>query len=251
MISYVEWWFDPISDFFTYDEKNKELGINSSGTKKNWERNSLLALELASANKIVSPTEWQRDQLPTIFKENCSIIFDGIDLKFFQQNNKFKNDRPTITYGTRGMDVIRGFPQFIRSLPEIIKSHNVDVEIAGNSENFYGNKPKGYKNWKIWAIDYLKEQGIQDYVKWKGFMKPKYYRDWITSSWCHVYLTHPFVASWSLVESLACGNYVIVSDVKATREFCRNLQGITYVDHRDSSKNRTRKYPNIYHRLID
>ena len=56
------------------------------------------------------------------------------------------------------MDPFRGFPQFIRSLPEIIGTINsLRVEIAGNNSVFYGSMPDGFKNWQEWAIDYLQQ----------------------------------------------------------------------------------------------
>ena len=38
-ITYLEWWFDPSSEFFYYDEENEELGLNRNSIKKNWDRN--------------------------------------------------------------------------------------------------------------------------------------------------------------------------------------------------------------------
>ena len=131
------------------------------------------------------------------------------------------------------MDPFRGFPQFIKSLPQILSNNkNLRVEIAGNSTVFYGSYPKGFDNWQTWAIDYLKKNKIDKKVSWKGFMDPNDYLKWLQSSWCHVYLTHPFVASWSMVESLACGSHLIASDIEATREFCGEMDGVSLVDHR-------------------
>ena len=84
-ISYLEWWFNPKSDFFYYDENNKELGLNRNSIKKNWDRNKFIALELASSDQIVAPTKWQREQLPTILSQHCEVIFDGIDLDFINR----------------------------------------------------------------------------------------------------------------------------------------------------------------------
>ena len=78
-ISYSEWWFDPNSLFFHYDPKNQDLGISEKSIQKAWQRNQHMSLELAMADKIVAPTNWQRNQLPTIFKDNCYVIIDGID----------------------------------------------------------------------------------------------------------------------------------------------------------------------------
>ncbi len=234
--SYLEWWFSPQSEFFSYGENDPEIGININSIKKNWERNTLVALELASADKIVSPTQWQKSQLPLTFKNNCDVIFDGIDFDYFKPNLSMKPDKPKLTYGTRGMDPFRGFPSLIRSIPDIISRYDVDIEIAGNSKSFYGNPPEHFKNWKKWANDFLEKRDLNNKVTWKGYMNAKEYLQWLQSSWCHLYFTHPFVTSWSMVEALACGSNLIVSDVAATREFCSGLNGITFVDHRDTKQ---------------
>ena len=236
-ITYLEWWFDPSSDFFHYDESNEELGINRNSIKKNWDRNRFIALELASSDQIICPTQWQRSQLPHILRENCEVVFDGVDLNYFNVDLLSRNANPTLTYGTRGMDPFRGFPQFIRSLPKIIDlNKSLNVEIAGNNSVFYGSMPNEFKSWQEWANDYLRKHNIAENVTWRGFLQPEEYLKWLQSSWCHVYFTHPFVASWSMVEALACGAHMVVSDVEATKEFCENVDGVSLVDHRDTSK---------------
>ena len=212
--------------------KNKEIGIGAHSTKKNWDRNLYLALELSSSDKIISPTEWQRNQLPDILRERCEVIFDGVDTGLFRAAPKLFSEQPKLTYGTRGMDPFRGFPQFIKALPEVLNEIDIEIEIAGNPSTFYGNPPKNFKNWKDWAINYLDSENIKDKVTWKGFMEFEEYRQWLQSSWCHVYLTHPFVVSWSFVEALSANAPIITSDIEATREFGQNQEGIVFVDHR-------------------
>ena len=57
--------------------------------------------------------------------------------------------------------------------------------------------------------------------------------NWLSSSWCHVYLTHPFVASWSLVEALHIGAPIVASNIKAVREFTKDAEKVVLVDHRN------------------
>ena len=108
-ISYIEWWFNPLSEFFNHDSQNKEIGIGRQSTKKNWDRNLYLALELSSSDKIVSPTEWQRNQLPDILREQCEVIFDGVDTGLFRAAPKLFSEQPKLTYGTRGWILSEGF----------------------------------------------------------------------------------------------------------------------------------------------
>ena len=236
-IAYVEWWFDPQSDFFKYDPENKELNLSSEQAHKSWLRNQALALELVNADAIVAPTRWQAAQLPKILKERCLVIHDGIDLERFRPNPRSRiGTSPVLTYGTRGMEPMRAFPQFIRSLPDLLKTHNnLRVEIAGeDTRNYGGRPPTHHPSWGKWAKHLLKEAGVANRVHWLSYLGPKDYVAWLQKSHCHVYLSHPFVASWSLLEALACHCPMVASDVRPVREICDTAKAeVSYVDHRD------------------
>ena len=67
------------------------------------------------------------------------------------------------------------------------------------------------------------------------FIKGDKYIKWLQSSWCHVYLTHPFIASWSFVEALSAGASIVASDVEPVKDICRKMPGVQLVDHRDEN----------------
>ena len=246
LISYLEWWFNPRSETYTYDQKNIYLGISQGSIHKHWIRNANISLELSTADKIVAPSKWQRNQLPPIFRNNCDVIFDGIDLEMFRliEKKEDKGISPILTYGTRGMEPMRGFPQFIKSLPGILNAiPHLEIQIAGEDEiNYGGKKAPGNSSWKNWAIDYLKDRKIEHKVKWCGRMPLDVYIKWLQKSWCHVYLTHPFVPSWSLAEAICCGCNIICSDIQATREYLIAENDLIFVDHR--------KVPNIEKEVV-
>ncbi|MCB4389385.1 hypothetical protein [Synechococcus sp. MU1617] len=242
-IAYLEWWFNPESEFFTYNEKNKYVGISKNSIRKCWQRNVYVSHELACSDVIVAPTSWQKKQLPPLLRRNCHVIFDGVDTKKFQgEYQEFDNDRIQITYGTRGMDPFRGFPEFITAIPKIISSTvgEVTIDIAGFEGTFYGSKPKNHNTWKEWAEEYLNFKSVAHMVKWKGYMEEAQYINWLKSSDCHIYFTHPFVPSWSLVDALASGCPLLVSDIEALDEFVRECEGVTRVDHRSTEEIVTR-----------
>lgn len=233
IVSYLEWWFNPSSDFFNFDEKNKQLNISRKQIETYWLRNQSVALELVQSDVIVSPTNWQRGQLPKNLREKCNVIFDGIDNTHFKLNPKVLSKTPLITYGTRGMEPIRAFPQFIECLPEIIRSNNrIRIEIAGEDKICYGSNRPPEGTWKKWAINLLKRENVDSNVRWIGYLQGKDYIDWLSSSWCHVYLTHPFVASWSFIEAAYMGVNMVASDVETVREFVYEGSNIDLADHR-------------------
>ena len=109
---------DPESSFFHYNDNDKNLRLKNS-IAKCWLRNQQISLELASSDEIVSPTFWQKNQLPATFRKKCNIIFDGIDLDIYKSRPDVIREK-VITYGTRGMDPIRCFPQFIMAICEVL-----------------------------------------------------------------------------------------------------------------------------------
>ena len=236
-IAYLEWWFDPESDFFHYDTQNQELNLGAGHGTKYWLRNQAIALELVTANSIVAPTLWQAGQLPPLLRERCHVIHDGIDLNRFKPDLRRRElTQPVLTYGTRGMEPMRAFPQFIRSLPPLLRENpKLQVQIAGEDGSYYGGRPpKNHATWGKWAKHHLSDAGLSNRVQWLGYLKFDDYLTWLQSSHCHVHLTHPFVASWSLLEALACQCQLVVSDVEPVRELCEATKStVSYVDHRN------------------
>lgn len=226
-ISYLEWWFANKSPVTSFDPHNKWWsGPDNTTTTR--ERNMPLALELSESDIIVSPTEWQKSQLPNLFEKNCLVIHDGVDRKRFNaESDTIKNITPLLTYGTRGLEAMRGFPEFIEELPNILH-HNktISVEIAGEDQICYGGNAPKEGSYKQWAKGFLAEWVKDGRVKFIGRLEPKQYETWLQRSWFHVHLTRPFVASWSLVEAMSSGCCLIASDTEPVREFVDNNSGI-------------------------
>ena len=140
-IGYVEWWFKTDSEIAKESKTNRFLGYNEIVQIKLWNRNKNIGLELLNSDKIVAPTHWQKLQLPETIQSRCTIVRDGIKLKDFAKPEEIKSEsiEPIITYGTRGMEPIRCFKEFVKSIPLIIeKNPNTTIEIAGEDIVCYG-----------------------------------------------------------------------------------------------------------------
>ena len=232
LISYLEWWFKEESEFLDYDQENSYLSINKDSIKRLWEKNMTMSMEIICADAVLCPTEWQRSQYPELIRDKLQVLPEGVDTKHFRPIQSDKSD-PYITYGTRGMEPIRGFDKLIYSIPKILKKWpKLRIEIAGEDGIFYGGKcPDKFSSWGKWAQSYLKEHKIDDRVIWKGRLQGKSYIEWLQNSSCHIYLSHPFVISWSLIEAYCCGIPIVSSDIYGAREICKNTA--IYVDHRN------------------
>jgi len=232
IISYCEWWFDLNSEVFTYDKANKYLPFRG-GNEKYHERNAIMGYELVNSDLLVSPTKWQKKQLPKLIRDKCKVIFDGIELHKIKPRTGTGTGKLILTYGTRGMEPIRGFPQFIKAIPNIVdKFPHLEIQIAGEDMVSYGGRCPTNKSWKEWAIDYLNRHSCEKNIQWLGYLSKGQYHEWLQNSNCHVYLSHPFVASWSLVDALACNCNIVASNIQAVREY--NFGNtIRLVDHRN------------------
>lgn len=188
--------------------------------------NNLLHFEIADAG--VSPTEWQKSTFPEPFRSKISVIHDGIDTEAVRPNPDIwlqmgdlrltKNDE-IITFVNRNMEPYRGYHIFMRALPEILAQRpNARVLIVGGDGVSYGAKPPAGSTWKQIFLDEVKDRIDLSRVHFLGHIDYKYFIPLLQLSTVHVYLTYPFVLSWSLLEAMACGCAIVASDTAPLRE---------------------------------
>ena len=92
-ISYMEWWFDPQSELMHSLKKNKYFKLSENGISYLWIKNMPAALEMTAADRLVTPTEWQKEQLPIALRNRCEVVPDKIDYKTFFPNISFPGTR--------------------------------------------------------------------------------------------------------------------------------------------------------------
>ena len=239
-IAYLEWWFDSNAKEYDFDRENVWWRYTEKLKEVLQERNMTVGLELAYADVIVSPTEWQKSQLPIRLQKDCKVIHEGVDINFFRSNPAWKSeDKVRITYATRGMEPMRGFPEFIRSLPGVLdKRDEVEVIIAGNDRVAYGSRVPKEGSFGKWAKSYLADWVANGRVRFVGHLPIVEYARLLKSSDVHCYLTRPYVVSWSLLEAMASGCCLVASDVDPVREVA-HASDTLWVDHTnvDSLKN--------------
>jgi len=234
LVSYLEWWFKYDAEDYDYDQNSKWMKYDEDDRLSLYSRNSTIALELSSADAIVCPTRWQVEQSPAWVKIAANIIHEGVDTRFFVPNYKWKPEgRTRLTYATRGMEPMRGFPEFVETLPELLEQNvNLEVYIAGSDRIVYGSKIPSEGSFGKWAIKRLQKWIDAKRVIFCGSLSIVEYARLLKSSHVHCYLSRPYVASWSLLESMATGCYCVTSDVEACTEITGRLAKL--VDHRSS-----------------
>jgi glycosyltransferase involved in cell wall biosynthesis len=194
-------------------------------------RNATLLLDLHNCDLGYSPTHWQRDRLPALFHPKLRVIFDGIDTQLWRppprrpvrprQAGKLTvpEDVKLVTYVSRGLESMRGFDVFMR-LAKVLCDRRPDVRflVVGQDRVCYGGDAKrtGGQSFKEWVL----AQDTYDLSRFTftGLLPPGELAQVFAVSDLHIYLTVPFVLSWSLLNALACGALVLASGTAPVRE---------------------------------
>lgn len=188
--------------------------------------NNFLHFDIANAG--VSPTEWQRSTFPEPFRSKITVIHDGIDTAVVKPNPdislqlgdlRLSKSDEVITFVNRNMEPYRGYHIFMRALPEILKRRpKAHVLIVGGDGVSYGAKPPAGTTWKKMFLDEVKNDLDMSRVHFLGHIDYKLFIPLLQLSTVHVYLTYPFVLSWSLLEAMACGCAIVASDTAPLKE---------------------------------
>ena len=176
------------------------------------------------------PTYWQRDRFPKSFHDRVYVCHDGIrteamlpnpsvELTLGRLDKAITREDEIVTFMARNLETTRGFHQFMRALPKIQAARpKVRFLIIGGNDTSYGGKSKhagglrGQMEAEVGAnVDWEK-------VHFLGQVPFNDYQKIIQVSRCHIYLTMPFVLSWSLLESMSMQSTIVASDVTPVRE---------------------------------
>lgn len=204
--------------------------------------NSHLLLDLESCDAGVCPTKWQKSKFPKEFHNKLNILPDGVNTEICKpdanatflvsdKNLILTAKDEVITYATRGMEPYRGFPQFMEAVEKLQKKRpNAHFVIAGNDEVYYGQPlEKGtYKELMLSKLDLDMSR-----LHFVGSLPFKDYVSLMQISSTHVYLTYPFVASWSLLDAMATGCCIVASDTPPVTEFITDNHNGLLVDFYD------------------
>ena len=193
-------------------------------------RNAVPLANIETVDMGHCPTLWQRDQFPSSFHDRMYVCHDGIRTDKLRPNPKvtlglgrlgreLTRDDEVITYVARNLEKARGFHVFMRALPGILKERpNARVLIVGGNDTSYGGKSKHRGGLRAEMEAEVGADVDWNRVHFLGQVPYPDYQKIIQISRCHIYLTMPFVLSWSLLESMSMGAVIVASDVAPVRE---------------------------------
>ena len=192
-------------------------------------KNAAMLVTLDAADAGVAPTAWQQAQYPPGFRRKISVVHDGIDTGVVcpDANDSLTLPNGTvltardevITYVARNLEPYRGFHVFMRALPAILaRRPRAQVVIVGGDEVSYGAAVKGAGTYREALLAELGDALDTSRVHFLGRVPYRRYLSVLRVSSAHVYLTYPFVLSWSMLEAMAAGCLVIGSRTPPVEE---------------------------------
>lgn len=190
--------------------------------------NALHTLNLVNCDVGVAPTHWQKSRHPEIFHNKIIVQHEGIDTESLGPDPNatittpsgitLKAGDPVITYVARNLEPYRGFHVFMRALELIQQKHKTcHAIIVGGDGVSYGKRPKDAPNWREQMLREVKLDATRTHFM--GKVPYSTYVKALQVSAAHIYLTYPFVLSWSLLEAMALQCVIVANDTPPVGEF--------------------------------
>jgi glycosyltransferase involved in cell wall biosynthesis len=175
----------------------------------------------------VCPTRFQAAQFPDWIRSRLTVVHDGIDTELHSPGDGGRAilarwgvpaDAEVLTSITRGMEPHRGFPEIMRALAALQKRRpRLHALIGGEDRVAYGAQLPAGESWKQRMLAELDLDLTR--VHFTGLLPRRDMVEVMRASDVHVYLTVPFVLSWSLLDAMSVGCLVVASDTEPVREF--------------------------------
>ncbi|MFZ4774858.1 MAG: glycosyltransferase [Terrimicrobiaceae bacterium] len=191
-------------------------------------KNVSLLLDLASSDGGVVPMHWQKRQFPNIFDRHLTVLHEGIDTDYHQPAESvplvlprvgldLSGAKEIVTYVSRGFEPYRGFPQAVEAIAEVLeKRPEAHVVLVGEDRAAYGKAAPDGKTWKQITLEKFPLDPAR--AHFTGPLTTAEYRTVLQASSAHLYLTRPFVLSWSCLEALSAGCALVASRTPPVEE---------------------------------
>jgi glycosyltransferase involved in cell wall biosynthesis len=244
LVVYCEFFYRGEGQDVHFDPEGPRLGVDGLAALHCKNASSLLALTDADAG--ISPTDWQRSTFPREFHNKIQVAHEGVDLQRFRPDEAARFPLPggkvltksdeVVTFVSRNLEPVRGYHAFMRGLPEILRARpDAQIVIAGGDGNSYSHAPPPGRSWKTHYLDAVVSKLDLSRIHFVGRLAPDAYLSLLQVSSAHVYLTYPFVLSWSLLEAMATECEIIASDTGPVREVIDDQRNGVLVPFTDTS----------------
>ena len=201
---------------------------------------NLLALNTCDYGQ--APTKWQKSLYPKEYQSKIHIVHEGIDTAnvkpdadacFALPNSDvvFTPADEVVTYVARNLEPYRGFPSFMRSLPAILSARpKAQVLVVGGDDVSYGTRLPDGKTYRQQLLDEVGKDIDLARVHFLGKVPYSSFVRILQVSSVHVYLTYPFVLSWSMLEAMSAGCVIVGSRTQPVEEVIKDGENGVLVD---------------------
>ena len=243
---YCEFYHLPEYPYMNFDPEF-ETAVNAKDALRLRVRNLNNHMHFDFAEAGISPTHFQANTFPQPFRDKITVMHDGINTDLLTRNDKavlkldngqsLTRDDEVVTFINRNLEPYRGYHIFMRALPEMLRRRpKAQIVLLGGDEVSYGARaPKG-QTWKQIFIDEVRDQisdGDWERVHFLGRVPYDRFLAMVQVSRVHVYLTYPFVLSWSLLESMSAQSAILASDTPPLHEAIKDGETGMLVDFFD------------------
>ncbi|MCE9660438.1 MAG: glycosyltransferase family 4 protein [Burkholderiales bacterium] len=239
LVHYCEWFYSADGADLGFDPEFP-ITFDDRARVRTW--NALHTLNLTNCDAAVTPTHWQKSRHPEIFQPKITVQHEGIAMHELgpdptaviktSNGTVLRAGDPVITYVARNLEPYRGFHIFMRALERIQKTHaTCHAVIVGGDEVSYGKRPRDVPTWR----EHMLREVVLDPTRTHFFgrvARQQFIRALQVSA-AHVYLSYPFVLSWSVLEALACDCSVIGSRTAPVQEAIHDGENGSLVDFFD------------------
>ncbi len=232
LIHFCEWFYSAEGADIGFDPEFP-VTMDDRARIRTW--NALHLLNLENCDIGVTPTHWQHSRHPERYRDKIVVAHEGIDTEQLgpdpnatfvvpngvNQGRVLNAGEPIVTYVARNLEPYRGFPQFMRALEKVQAEHkSCQAVIVGGDEVSYGRRPTDAPNWREKMLREVRLDPTRTHFV--GKLPYEQYKRVLQVSAAHVYLSYPFVLSWSMLEAMASGCLVIGADTAPVREVVKS-----------------------------
>jgi glycosyltransferase involved in cell wall biosynthesis len=237
---------------FFYQLEGADAGFDPEFSQASWRSQARLRLRrapqllaLQDLDWGLAPTRWQASTAPIAYRNRISVIHEGIDttrvaprqgaeLHLKKAGLTLRPGDEVVSFVARNLEPYRGIHCFLRMLPLLQQLRpQVRVVIVGEEGVSYGAPPPGGGSWKQVLLQELAGRLDLSRIHFVGRVPHPLLHELFRICACHVYLTYPFVLSWSLLEAMACAAVVIGSATAPVQEVIESGRNGLLVDFFD------------------
>ena len=222
---------------FFYSATGADVGFDpefpDGGTDRLFElraKNAAILAAMNDADIAVAPTRWQASRFPHYLQSKLNVVHEGIDTNLVRPDPNasfrvagtelvFAPGDQVVTFVNRNLEPYRGYHVFMRALPAILAARPAaHAVIVGGDSVSYGASPAPEQSWKEIYLAEVRERLPLERVHFVNRIPFAEFVSLMQVSAAHVYLTYPFVLSWSMLQAMSAGAPLIASKTAPVTE---------------------------------